>query len=323
MNIGKRWAVILPMLVGSLAAFCQHDSLNHAGRAGLQAGGQLRPATSANAASPATESLLQPRAYLRLLANSFQKEVTQPFHMSGKDWKAVGIFAAGTSALFLVDQPIQRGTLQLRNQSSALKEVSHAVTNFGGVYEVCTLGALGGYGLIFKKSRTVTTTLLASQAYLTGAVLVTALKFLTGETRPSYYRPDQVASPRFLGPFTKAERDASGKKTYSSFPSGHTTVAFAVATVFASQYRDKPVIPVLVYSLASLIGVSRITENVHWTTDVFAGAALGYVTGKTVVRAFRRMARPDRLHGGRNTLSFQLQYNVNHLEPGLVYTFRR
>jgi len=36
--------------------------------------------------------------------------------------------------------------------------------------------------------------------------------------------------------------------------------------------------------LASLVGASRIRRDAHWLTDVVAGAALGYLTGTTVVR---------------------------------------
>ena len=243
--------------------------------------------------------------------------------MKGKDWKNFGIFAAGTGALFLVDKPIQQAALKLRERNTSVNDISHYVTNLGGVYEGVTLAGFACYGLIFKDKKMVTTTLLATQAYITGAAVVTVVKFLTGETRPSYYRPDQVASPRFLGPFTKAERDANGKKTYSSFPSGHTTVAFAVATVFASEYRDKPFIPVLAYTVASLIGISRVTENVHWTTDVFVGAALGYLTGKNIVNTYHRFAKTTESAKPRNTISFHLQYNFGHFEPGLVYTFRK
>jgi undecaprenyl-diphosphatase len=60
----------------------------------------------------------------------------------------------------------------------------------------------------------------------------------------------------------------------SSFPSGHTTVAFAAATVFSEQYPSWMVM-VPSYGIASAIGFSRLYANKHWTSDVLAGAILG------------------------------------------------
>jgi membrane-associated phospholipid phosphatase len=67
-----------------------------------------------------------------------------------------------------------------------------------------------------------------------------------------------------------------------SFPSGHTSNAFAIAAVADAHYGRKAGIPA--YVVASLIGVSRIRRDAHWLSDVVAGAALGYLTGTTVVR---------------------------------------
>ena len=311
------------MLFVNFAAFSQDAQVNKPGSYSLKNDGTATPGHSVNSSSLNAKNQLTPKTYLILFGSSLKQEVTSPFHMKGKDWKHFGIFAAGTGALFLVDKPIQQAALKLRERSTSVKNISHYVTDLGGVYEGVALAGLAGYGLIFNNKKIVTTTLLASQAYITGAAVVTVVKFFTGETRPSYYRPDQVASPRFLGPFAKAERDANGKKTYSSFPSGHTTVAFAVATVFASEYKDKPAIPVIAYSVASLIGISRVTENVHWTTDVFVGAALGYLTGKNILNNYHLFTKTTASTKPRNTISFHLQYNFGHFEPGLVYTFRK
>ena len=57
-----------------------------------------------------------------------------------------------------------------------------------------------------------------------------------------------------------------------SFPSRHTTLAFFVATFFPTKdTRYK----ILLYIWAILIGISRMALNVHWFTDVIAGALIG------------------------------------------------
>ncbi|MGD0340781.1 MAG: phosphatase PAP2 family protein, partial [Bacteroidales bacterium] len=75
---------------------------------------------------------------------------------------------------------------------------------------------------------------------------------------------------------------------FDSFPSGHAATAFSIATVFASEYSDIKVVPVISYSLASLVGITRLTEHKHWASDVFIGSLLGYACGKQVVAHFNK-----------------------------------
>jgi membrane-associated phospholipid phosphatase len=260
--------------------------------------------------------------YFVLLGSSLKQEFTKPFHMTKKDWGNFGKFAAVTVALSFADKPIQKEALKLRNRNTGINSISKYVTNFGGIYEGYTLAALGAYGFIFKNEKMKTTTLLATQAYITAGALESVLKFVSGRTRPSYYPPGVEAKPRFLGPFSKTGKDANGKTVYSSFPSGHTTVAFAAATVFASEYKNKPLIPIIAYSAATLIGVSRITENKHWTTDVFVGAAVGFLAGKNVVNNYHRYAKIKESEKKKNTISFNLNYSYGHWEPGIIYKFK-
>jgi hypothetical protein len=88
------------------------------------------------------------------------------------------------------------------------------------------------------------------------------------------------------------------------------------------EYRDKPLIPIISYSAASLIGLSRLTENRHWPTDIIVGGALGYLIGKQVVNNFHRYARVKyELQKKKNTLSFNLNYFHGRTLPGFIYTF--
>lgn len=57
-----------------------------------------------------------------------------------------------------------------------------------------------------------------------------------------------------------------------SFPSGHTSGAFATATALAMFFPDT--IPI-VYGWAAMVGVSRVTLGVHFPTDTLVGAAMG------------------------------------------------
>jgi membrane-associated phospholipid phosphatase len=267
---------------------------------------------------------ITPSTYFILLGSDLQQAFTKPFHMDKKDWGSLGKFALVAGGLAFADKPVQKAAIKFTNKNPGVKNVSKYVTNFGGTYEVYTLGALGLYGFAFKNEKMKTTTLLASQSYITAGALESLLKFLTGRVRPYIYDSTTVQTKPtvFKGPLYKARRDANGKKLNSSFPSGHTTVAFAAATVYAMEYHDKPLVPILAYSAASLIGLSRITENKHWTTDVLTGAAVGYLTGRLIVNNYHRYAKLKAPQQKKNTVAFTLQYNYGVLMPGFVYTFR-
>lgn len=82
----------------------------------------------------------------------------------------------------------------------------------------------------------------------------------------------------------KRDRPADALPDYSSFiipsdkfsfPSGHTSGAFATATAIALFF---PQVSPLCYLWASLVGVSRVTLGVHFPTDTIAGAAIGFAS---------------------------------------------
>lgn len=64
----------------------------------------------------------------------------------------------------------------------------------------------------------------------------------------------------------------------SSLPSGHTTAAFAWATILGDSYD----IGYITYPVAFLCGIARIYKDAHWPSDVLFGAFIGIVTGKSV-----------------------------------------
>jgi membrane-associated phospholipid phosphatase len=79
-----------------------------------------------------------------------------------------------------------------------------------------------------------------------------------------------------------AQRTRPDGSDHLSFPSGHTSAAFTLATVAGRHYGWKVGVPA--YLLASGIGLSRIETNKHYLSDVLAGAAIGVIVGRTVGR---------------------------------------
>lgn len=77
-------------------------------------------------------------------------------------------------------------------------------------------------------------------------------------------------------------RERPNGENARSFPSGHASNAFALAAVAERHFGWKAGLPA--YALASAVAVSRLQRNAHYLSDVLAGATLGYIVGRTVVR---------------------------------------
>jgi hypothetical protein len=68
-----------------------------------------------------------------------------------------------------------------------------------------------------------------------------------------------------------------------SFPSGHTSNAFATANVLYHEFREtSPVIAYSGFAFSTATGVLRMTNNRHWISDVLAGAGIGMLVSNLV-----------------------------------------
>jgi membrane-associated phospholipid phosphatase len=319
-------AILITMITLPSIALCQQkDSLIKK----LDSASKVQPDTAKNGHNDIKQenynevTKLNAKTYFLLLGSDIKQQFSAPFHIKQKDYPKMAAFVLIAGGLIAADEPINDFAVNIRNNNQPVVGVSKYVTRFGGQYEALTLAALGAYGFVFKNEKLKTTTLLATQAYFSSALVAETLKFLSGRQRPIYYDPKTMDNePTWHGPLYQFKKTPQGTKppasTYTSFPSGHTTLAFAAATVFAMEYRDRPLVPIISYSAASLIGLSRITENKHWASDIFVGAALGYLCGKQVVNNYHRY---NKLQKQKQSVSFNLNYLNGKLLPGLVYRF--
>ena len=104
------------------------------------------------------------------------------------------------------------------------------------------------------------------QAALYSMITMQGLKMLTDRTRPY-----QGGNGHFW---------TGG----SSFPSGHSMEAWALAKVISDEYPDKRFVKIGMYSFATAVSLSRLTSERHYASDVVVGSALGYLMGKFVMR---------------------------------------
>jgi len=200
--------------------------------------------------------------------------VTAPARWEAADWlTAVGV-AGVTAGLYTQDGKIQNWAQ--KNKTSTADRIGDGATSIGfGAYTLPLLGGLYLYGHLADDAKARTTVLLAAESFVLTGVITQTIKFSAHRHRP--YSGDPYHT--WDGP------GLSNASEKMSFPSGHASSAFAIATVVASEYENSFVVPPLAYGIASLTAMNRVLHNAHWTSDIFFGSAVGYFTGKMVVKS--------------------------------------
>jgi membrane-associated phospholipid phosphatase len=180
---------------------------------------------------------------------------------------------AGTILLIQWDEDFRLSAQKGVTETGA--DISKAVKFYGE--RNLMVGLSGGVyltGLFFKNEDIRTTGRLTLEALALAGITGGGLKVALGRSRPK-----NGDGPR---KFTFWETD----NAYQSMPSGHTTVAFTVSTVLAEQI-DTWWARAIFYPLAAATSYSRVYDDEHWTSDIFLGAAIGYLSGKTIVEINR------------------------------------
>jgi hypothetical protein len=167
--------------------------------------------------------LSYPRAVLRI--------ATAPSRFDRKDWMVVAGFAAAGGALFAMDRGI-RDFWQDNIRSDTSENISKIFDPFGG--SKYAYGALvGAYAVsevldqtdIYPARRAKAASLLALESVLISSAITGGLKYVTGRKRPNH------AESQF-------QFDGPGNGFNRSFPSGHATAAFALASSVSEIYGD-------------------------------------------------------------------------------------
>ena len=235
--------------------------------------GSKLPGADASAVAPRApvssapgESLFS-KDYWKLVGQDIKEVFTAPASWDTADWLVVSGVTAGIVAVGVFDEQIQKAVQ--RNSNQTVNDVFNAVTPFGSVYSFAVLGGfyLGGEAFREPKAKAVALDGL-SASIIASWLIVEPMKYAVGRSRPN-----QNQGAYSFEPFSGSD----------SFPSGHATRAFAVATVIAEHY-DALWVKLTSYGLASMVGYARLNSNVHWASDVMAGAAIGTFVGHVVVR---------------------------------------
>lgn len=205
------------------------------------------------------EDTVQPvnEGFLRYMSKTLPKNLLIGTKNSVTGWNpAILVVGAGTAITL--------------SQTEADNEVQESLD--GSLGNFAEIGNIGGNTLTIA-GITVTSYIVAKQikdekflqtsealieSEIISAVMTEGLKVSVGRKRPN----------------------GDNNRFSSSFPSGHVSACFALATTFDSMYGYKVGIPL--YAFSSFVGLSRISDNEHFLSDVLFGSALGTAISRGV-----------------------------------------
>ncbi len=203
---------------------------------------------------------------------------TAPARFDAKDWW-VTAGLAGATGIFLVLDKEFRDFWQKDIRSGTSEDIFDVLNFFGDVKYMGAL-SLGTYAIaeavdqagLANAKREKALGLLALESIALAQGISFSLKWISGRDRPN--KTDNRY--QFKGP---------GNGDNQAFPSGHATVAFAMATTISEIYGEtSPWVPWVTYPIAVGTALARVDKNKHWASDVFVGGLVGYFVAKTVVK---------------------------------------
>lgn len=166
-----------------------------------------------------------------------------------------------------------------KNRTAGLDDLSKQAEKLGnGGYDLAIAGALAGAGWLFRDEKLKDTSLLAIESFLAANAVGTVVKYTAGRSRP------------YAGNGKRTFKPFAFKTSATSFPSGHTVSAFAVASAFSSGYENVWV-GIAGYGMASAVALQRVYADKHWASDVFAGAVLGTAAGRAAASFSKERGR--------------------------------
>ena len=227
------------------------------------------PSQNATDTSPRAQIPPQESDHQGLLARSMkrtwedQKNLYRaPFKPSNFKWDALVL--GGTAALIASDRHIEK---HIGNSHFTFYQTTSdvAIAGLGA-----TLGGVWLYGIKGDHPHAKETGVLELETLVNTFFIYTPAQLLAARQRPGEGNGN--------GDFWKHHN------IDTSFPGGHAMFTFAMATVVSHEYPQKWV-QALAYSAATVVTVTRFMARDHWSSDMFAGAALGIGIGTNIFHA--------------------------------------
>ena len=187
---------------------------------------------------------------------------TRPLYWKKKDFANLGYVAAGTAALYVIDDNVDNWANGWRN------DVPRWLTNYGNDIgspnnNFMLTGAVYLTGLFTENPKLRRTGVLLISSAAASGLLQQVSKRIIGRARPRI----DVGKSSF-DPF-----HIDRVFNYDSFPSGHTMLGFTNAYAIAKHF-ESPWIKAGLYTIGSIPGIARIIDRFHWISDVAFSTAI-------------------------------------------------
>jgi membrane-associated phospholipid phosphatase len=197
-----------------------------------------------------------------------------PFVNKTLFWDSVVI--GSTAVLIANDESVAKQVNPAWHQSST--NISNGLT-YG---TAATAGGIYLTGLFTHDQHAQRTGVLSAEAAIDSFLLYGGMKLIFNRDRPYTGAGD---GKFFAGNFSSG-----------SFPSGHSALAWTLASVVAHEYPKWPV-ALAMYGMATTVATTRVMGGQHFPSDVFVGSTLGYLVGRYVANKDKQAQTPV-LHSG-------------------------
>jgi hypothetical protein len=226
----------------------------------LASAAAARAGTPEKATSDSTEAMTP-----RKLLSDAGAYATAPLHWDGENW---GLFAGSLAAVALAHHYDDNVRAHFTHGSATSLDGKDTKELQDYAPSAALLAGTWLYGALAEDGGGTTAAWTMSEAAGLSAVTAYIFKAAAGRERPN----ETIDSNQW-------------RKSGSSFPSLHVTIAFAVGTAFAESGSENSrwLTRTVGYGLAGLTSYQRLKHNAHWLSDTVAGAALGAATGLFVV----------------------------------------
>lgn len=205
------------------------------------------------------------RCFPHLFAHDTVLLFTAPARWKAREWGLVATGVVGVGLLTEFDDQLRT---TVRHPGPGFEDdVASTFQPLGAWASFVVIGGFyfGGLAAHDQKARGVASDAMVA-SILSGVIITPALKKIFSRSRPRDEKGPYDFHPFGNGP---------------SFPSGHATQAFTVASVIATEY-PKPWVQAACYVPATLVAYARMRHDGHWASDVAAGALIGWGVGHQV-----------------------------------------
>ncbi len=217
------------------------------------------------------------KGYFKSYLKDTRDLILFPREIKKQDWVFVSSAVVTTGLAFYFDEEIENSFRENKVRTENHRPIDYTLGAVGnGIYPLAAAATLYFIGKQKENEYWVWLSMVQLKTVGLAAGFSRVPKLIAQRHRPNL-ESKQINPWNWEGPF-------NGLTGNYSFTSGHSFIAFSWASVTATACKENKLVVIGLYTLASLVGISRVHQGEHWASDVVAGAAMGYAFGKLSYR---------------------------------------